>query len=56
MIATLMSPRSEMPSRVRLCTPPKSISRMACLIGSWPHTLGAIERESLRYTSGSAAF
>jgi hypothetical protein len=44
MMATLMSPRSDVPSSVRLCTPPNSISRIACLIASWPYTEGHTER------------
>jgi len=44
----LMSPRRAMPSRVSLCTPPNSMSSTACLMESWPQTLGTMLRVSLR--------
>ena len=53
---TLMSPRREMPSPVRLATPPSSIRSMARLTSAAPYTAGAIESTSFSYMRAPGNF
>lgn len=49
---TLTSPRRWMPSAVRLCTPPMSISSTPRFTSSCPHTAGATDRAMRAYSEG----